>query len=154
MYILGLATMNNSAAAIFYNGVLIAAIENERLSRIKNDGAFPILAIKECLRIGNLNIEDISDIAVYWKPWKIGVRTRAVLKKITFSNTGNLSLLKRAKKVVFPNTNNNKNESNWFDLFFVKTILKKEFGHFNSLISFYDHHLSHQLYAEAMCHWK
>jgi carbamoyltransferase len=153
MYILGLATMNNSAAAIFHNGVLIAAIENERLSRIKNDGAFPILAINECLRISNLNIKDISEIAVYWKPWKVGVRTSAVLKKMISSNFSNLSLLKRAIKVILPSAQNKNDASNWLDLFFVKTILKKEFGHFNSLISFHDHHLSHQLYAEAMCDW-
>ena len=50
MILLGLSTMGNSAACIFKDNKIIAAIEEERLSRIKNDGAFPIRSIKECLR--------------------------------------------------------------------------------------------------------
>ena len=50
-YTLGLCTMGNSAAALFRDGVLIAAVEEERLTRIKNDGRFPYNAIKEVLSI-------------------------------------------------------------------------------------------------------
>ena len=35
-YILGLCTMGNSAASLFKDGILIAAVEEERISRIKN----------------------------------------------------------------------------------------------------------------------
>ena len=37
--------------------------------RIKNDDAFPILSIKECLRISNITIEEVSYISIYWQPW-------------------------------------------------------------------------------------
>ena len=33
--------MGNSSAALFRDGFLIAAVEEERLSRIKNDNRFP-----------------------------------------------------------------------------------------------------------------
>ena len=50
MKILGLCTMGNSAACIVINGFVISAIEEERLSRIKNDGGFPLKAIRDvCL---------------------------------------------------------------------------------------------------------
>ena len=42
-YVLGLCTMNNSSAAIFSGDKLIAAVEEERLTRIKNDGSLGIL---------------------------------------------------------------------------------------------------------------
>ena len=40
-YILGLSTMGTSAACIFKGKELIAAIEEERITRLKNDGGFP-----------------------------------------------------------------------------------------------------------------
>jgi carbamoyltransferase len=46
------------------NVVVIAAIEEERLNRIKtSSGFFPALAIKACLNIARINITDI-DIVV------------------------------------------------------------------------------------------
>ena len=54
MIVLGLATMGTSAACLVRDGTIVAAIEEERLSRIKNDGAFPLRAIAECLRLGGV----------------------------------------------------------------------------------------------------
>lgn len=150
MYTLGLATMNNSAAALFYNGKLIIAIENERLSRIKNDASFPFLAIRECLSYCNINFNQIDHIAIYWKPWKFFSRTEAVLKKIIFVRTGISPLLSRVKDTFTTNKKISSHESNWFDLFFIKNILKKEFGPFNAKVNFYDHHMTHKVYSESI----
>ena len=50
MYILGLnAYHGDSAACIFKDGVLVAAIEEERLRRIKHWVGFPSESIKFCL---------------------------------------------------------------------------------------------------------
>ena len=57
--------MGTSSCALFNDGKLIAAIEEERLSRIKNDGSFPILSIGECLKIANIDIGSIEYIFVY-----------------------------------------------------------------------------------------
>ena len=85
MILLGLSTMGNSAACIFKDNKIIAAIEEERLSRIKNDGAFPIRSIKECLRISNLSINDIDIICVYWKPLMVMTRIYGSIKKNTLN---------------------------------------------------------------------
>ena len=58
----------DSSACLMINGNLISAIEEERLNRIKHYAGFPILAIKECLSIGDVNEKDITDIAVNTKP--------------------------------------------------------------------------------------
>ncbi len=50
MYFLGLSTMGNSSACLFRDNKLLYAIEEERLSRIKNDSSFPKFAIKKALK--------------------------------------------------------------------------------------------------------
>ena len=84
-YTLGLATMDNSAAALFGDGKLIAAVENERLSRVKNDGSFPHLAIAEVLDIAGISLSDLDAIAVYWQPWRMATRMSGSLRKVTGS---------------------------------------------------------------------
>ena len=66
-YTLGLCTMDNSAAALFSDGELIAAVEEERLSRIKNDGAFPYKSIDEVLSIQGIEFDELDVIAIYWQ---------------------------------------------------------------------------------------
>jgi carbamoyltransferase len=54
---------HDSAAALVVDGVTIAAAAQERFSRRKHTGDFPIDAIQYCLREGNLGMEDIAEIA-------------------------------------------------------------------------------------------
>lgn len=66
MNILGLhasynALSHDPSAALMVDGETIAAIEEERLNRIKTSSAhFPTNAIRECLRISGLKITDID----------------------------------------------------------------------------------------------
>ena len=49
-YLLGIsAYYHDSAAAILKDGVIIAAAQEERFTRIKQDSNFPIKAIEYCL---------------------------------------------------------------------------------------------------------
>lgn len=69
MYILGInAYHGDSAAAIFKNGELIAASEEERFRRIKHWAGFPSMAIAFCLKEANVTIDDISYIAISRDP--------------------------------------------------------------------------------------
>ncbi len=69
MKILGVSAFyHDSAAAIFVDGKLISAIEEERFSRIKHDNQFPYRAIQHCLDSVGLSINDIDAIAYYEKP--------------------------------------------------------------------------------------
>jgi len=53
----------DSAAALVVDGKLIAAAAQERFSRKKHTGDFPIDAIQFCLREAGLGIEDVAEIA-------------------------------------------------------------------------------------------
>ena len=70
MYILGIsAYYHDSAAALLQDGVLKAAIQEERLSRIKHDKSFPLLAINECLLMSGIEADQLDCVIYYEKPF-------------------------------------------------------------------------------------
>ena len=54
---------HDSAAALIVDGSLVAAVAEERFSRKKHTGSFPIHAIRSCLSIAGLGIQDVDEIA-------------------------------------------------------------------------------------------
>jgi len=69
VYILGISAFyHDSAASLIKNGEIIAAIQEERFTRKKGDADFPINAIRECLKIGNIDISNLDYIVFYDKP--------------------------------------------------------------------------------------
>src|SRR3989338_7693163 len=64
MKILGLhIETHDTGAALIKDGKIIAAVNEERLSRVKMDGSIPWRSIKEVLRIANAKEGDIDVIA-------------------------------------------------------------------------------------------
>ena len=53
----------DAAAALVVDGRLVAAAEQERFSREKHTGNFPVDAIRFCLAEGGLSIDDIDELA-------------------------------------------------------------------------------------------
>ncbi len=90
MYILGLNAYHaDSSAAIFHNGKLIAATEEERFTRIKHWAGFPEQAIRFCLKEAGITLNELDYIT-------IGRDTSAkMLNKITYL-LKNPSLISRA----------------------------------------------------------
>ncbi len=69
MKILGIsAHYHDSAAALLIDGIPIAAVQEERLSRRKNDASFPLAAIEWCLERGGLEPEQLDAIIFYERP--------------------------------------------------------------------------------------
>ncbi|HEY6816095.1 MAG TPA: carbamoyltransferase N-terminal domain-containing protein [Croceibacterium sp.] len=69
MKILGLsAHYHDSAAALLIDGLPVAAVQEERLSRRKNDAAFPLGAIEYCLDVAGLEPDDLDAVVFYEKP--------------------------------------------------------------------------------------
>jgi len=67
MNILGLNTyLHDSSAALYQDGRLVFAIEEERLSRIKKDNRFPRLSIQAALDQARIGIDDLDAIAFGW----------------------------------------------------------------------------------------
>src|SRR5690554_1104732 len=69
MIILGLNYyFHDSTACVVKDGILLAAVEEERLNRDKHTRSFPMLSIDRCLKMAGLNYNDIDHIAVSIKP--------------------------------------------------------------------------------------
>jgi len=69
MKILGIsAHYHDSAAALVVDGVPVVAIQEERLSRRKNDAGFPLSAIEWCLGEAGLEPNDLDAVVFYEKP--------------------------------------------------------------------------------------
>ncbi len=75
MKIIGISAFyHDSAAALIIDGKLIAAAQEERFSRKKNDADFPKKALEFCLKEGSkhlkedLSIDDIDYLVFYEKP--------------------------------------------------------------------------------------
>src|SRR6185295_9895397 len=69
MKILGIsAHYHDAAAALIVDGLPVAAVQEERLSRRKNDAAFPMGAIEWCLEKGGLEPEQLDAVVFYERP--------------------------------------------------------------------------------------
>ncbi len=68
-HVLGLsAYYHDAAAALLRDGRIIAAAQEERFTRIKNEPDFPRQAIEFCLRYGGLEAGDLDCVVFYDKP--------------------------------------------------------------------------------------
>src|SRR6201993_15937 len=69
MKILGIsAHYHDAAAALIVDGLPVAAVQEERLSRRKNDAAFPMTAIEWCLEQGGYNPAELDAVVFYERP--------------------------------------------------------------------------------------
>jgi carbamoyltransferase len=65
-YILGVSAFyHNSAAALIRDGEIIAAVEEERFTRVKNDRNFPHRAINYCLEEARIHPDDLTAVVYY-----------------------------------------------------------------------------------------
>ena len=68
--ILGIsAYYHDSAAALVRDGVIVAAAQEERFTRVKHDYRFPRHALRYCLEAGGIDAGDLDYVAFYDKPF-------------------------------------------------------------------------------------
>src|SRR5436190_5737027 len=67
--IIGISTgYHDSACSLVQDGVLVAAAQEERFSRVKNDRSFPVRAFLYCLQEGGITIADVDCLGYYEDP--------------------------------------------------------------------------------------
>ncbi len=145
MYILGLATMGESAAALLKDGKLVAAAEEERFTRRKHEGCFPIRSIQYCLSAEGVSLSDIDHVGVYWQPFRIGMRASALLKETLQHPAGFIARMDSVLRELSPAGGGQTPDSqgSWLELFFVRSLLEKQFGSRKPRIHYLDHHRCH-----------
>lgn len=101
MIILGINAYHaDSSAAIFVNGEMIAATEEERFRRIKHWAGFPSEAVKFCLREAGVTLKEVDYVCIGRDPkakrWN---KVKYVLGNIGKKNTLLSDRIKNSKKV-------------------------------------------------------
>jgi carbamoyltransferase len=129
MKILGIsAHYHDSAAALVVDGVPVCAVQEERLSRRKNDAGFPMNAIEWCLESAGLEPEHLDAVVFYERP----------MLKFDRILTSTLRAFPRSWRS-FPHAmKNTLGEKVW-----VKGIIASQLGIPRQKILFTDHHAAH-----------
>lgn len=101
MTILGINAYHaDSSAAIFVDGKLIAATEEERFTRVKHWAGFPAKAIAFCLKEAGITLEELDHIAIGRDPKAKLKNKMAFLAKNPLANVGMvMDRIKNAKSV-------------------------------------------------------
>ncbi|KAI4450898.1 nebramycin 5' synthase [Eubacterium plexicaudatum ASF492] len=60
---------HDSAAALLEDGYIIAAAQEERFTRMKNDDAFPVQAIRYCLDYKKISLKEVDAVVYYDNPF-------------------------------------------------------------------------------------
>lgn len=130
--------LHNTGVALLKDGEMISAIDEERLSRIKNDGNFPFKALEEICRINNLKIEDVELIALPDQEplWQLAKTIKYIAK--TFWETK--VFMGRYLALSLKRTLN------------IKRSVPKKFKTIPTI--FVEHHLAHVASAYYTCPWK
>ncbi len=63
------AHYHDAAACLVRDGAVVAAVQQERISRVKNDASFPAAAIAQCLRIADVDPGAIDRAVFYEQPF-------------------------------------------------------------------------------------
>jgi carbamoyltransferase len=101
MYILGINAYHaDSSAAIFKDGRMIAATEEERFRRVKHWAGFPSMAIEFCLREAGITLSQLDHIAIGRDPYaKLGKKLMFLAKNPGGGWRAVKDRLQNAKKV-------------------------------------------------------
>lgn len=101
MYILGINAYHaDSSAAIFKDGIMIAATEEERFRRVKHWAGFPSMAVEFCLREAGITLNQVDHIAIGRDPYaKMQKKLLYLLKNPGGGFNAVLDRLKNARKV-------------------------------------------------------
>ncbi|MDQ3688736.1 MAG: carbamoyltransferase [Chloroflexota bacterium] len=134
MYILGLTTMGNAAAALICDGEVVAAAEEERFSRVKQHIGFPDEAVAYCLNEAGIDLADVARVGLYWKPWVLRHKAVQALKSATISRDMFKARVDRGVAQV---------SDSYLGMLRYPARLRSTFGPSDFRFHFLDHHLCH-----------
>jgi carbamoyltransferase len=129
VYILGISCYyHDAAAALLHDGMLVAAAEEERFSRVKHDYGFPKNAIQFCLDQAGLDGKDLDYVVFFEKPFR-------KFDRILMTT---LQTYPQSWKVF------RESMISWMiDKLWVGTTIQSELGVSKEKLLFCEHHLSH-----------
>lgn len=138
MKILGIHDGHNASACLMVNSKIVSAVQEERLTKIKNFMGFPSLAVRESLALAGLDINDIDLVGINGIHMPMGWKTkRELLERYEKTKSFSDQVKWRLKQVKL------------IDKIYIDSIRKKRVeplysnGIPKEKIAFVDHHLAH-----------
>ena len=129
MNVLGLSCFyHDSAAALLRDGKVVAACQEERLSRKKHDSDFPARAVKYVLREAGLRPQDIDVVGFYDKPL---LKFERMLSTYIATFPRSFASFSKAMPVWI-------HEKLW-----TRSLIRKQLRPYKGEILFAEHHMSH-----------
>lgn len=149
IHVLGIDDGHDASAAIVKNGKVIAAIAEERMRNIKHYGGVPEMAIKEVMRLAQIDPQDIDLIAL------------TGFNKIQLMGTTNVTFELAARIVPFSpliERYDNVREIAVKTLHHLRPVkptfrVLEKLGLSNKEVTFIEHHLTHAATAYRLCPW-
>ncbi|HKC13395.1 MAG TPA: carbamoyltransferase N-terminal domain-containing protein, partial [Vicinamibacteria bacterium] len=129
MNVLGISCFyHDSAAALLRDGQVVAACQEERLSRKKHDSGFPSRAVKYVLKEAGIGPQDLDAVGFYDKPL---LKFERMLSTYIATFPRSFGSFRKAIPVWL-------HEKLW-----VPSIIRKELKPYKGPILFAEHHMSH-----------
>ncbi len=128
-YVLGLSCFyHDSAAALLKDGEIVAAVQEERLSRKRHDSGFPTLGVAYVLKEAGIGTADLSAVGFYDKPL---LKFERMLSTYVATFPRSFSSFRKAIPVWL-------HEKLW-----VPAVIRKALRPYKGPILFAEHHMSH-----------
>ncbi|MGC1385627.1 MAG: carbamoyltransferase [Candidatus Acidiferrales bacterium] len=132
------STMHDSSACIARDGDVLFAVAEERLSRVKHDARFPVLAIRACLNFLGVSPSDLDFVCQSWPTPGIQLRHDfkcMLIGSLPVSSAGILQLLRGYASARLQQGG--------------RRPFVQSFGDTRASFRFVDHHLAHAISAYA-----
>jgi carbamoyltransferase len=129
MYILGInCYYHDAAACLLKDGIVVAAAQEERFTRVKHDASFPQKAIDFCLDLAEIKAADLDYVVFGEKPF---LKFERILKTIFSVYPRSWALFQEAVTVWM-------SQKLW-----IKSTIEEKLGIHRQKILFCEHHVSH-----------
>jgi len=125
------AGFHDAAAALLVDGEIVAAVEEERLTRQKHDPGFPARAIDCCLAIASLAPDDVDVVAFHEKP--LDVLGRHLTSRLASGPSAAGGLILRTPRFAKGQINVGRQLDAWF----------RDRGAAPKPVAYVEHHTSH-----------
>jgi carbamoyltransferase len=141
MNIVGISYSGNheSAACLVQDGRLVFACAEERLSRVKLDGSFPVRAIQAALEFAGLGLKDVDQVAINW-PHSMRARVHDLRLMLTGQWPVNMARLER---LAIGMLSSMRHRGGALDV-------ERAFDGIKAPLHFVDHHRAHALSAYCL----
>jgi carbamoyltransferase len=129
MNVLGISCFyHDSAAALLKDGVIVAACQEERLSRKRHDSDFPARAVKYVLKEAGIGPEDLDAVGFYDKPL---LKFERMLSTYVATFPRSFNSFRKAMPLWI-------REKLW-----IPSMIRRELAPYKGPILFAEHHMSH-----------